>query len=145
MVSMVTVDLATGDDLAAAFAVRHEVFVVGQGVPPGLERDDLDETADHLVGRLAGRVMGTGRLVAGDDGVGVLGRLAVLEEARGAGLGVALVRGIEERARERGLHVVELHAQTYVREFYERLGYKAYGEEYLEAGIPHISMSKAIG
>jgi len=139
-----TVELAVADDVADAFAVRHDVFVVAQGVPLDLERDELDETADHLVVRVDGRVMGTGRLFVGDDGVGVLGRLAVREEARGAGLGVALVRGIEERARERGLRAIELHAQTHVREFYERLGYVAFGEEYLEAGIPHISMRKPL-
>lgn len=141
---MLDVELATAADLADVFAVRHEVFVVGQGVPVELERDELDETADHLVARMNGRVMGTGRLVPRDDGVGMLGRLAVREEARGAGLGVALVQAIEERARERGLEVMELHAQTYVRGFYERLGYTAFGEEFLEADIPHISMSKKL-
>jgi predicted GNAT family N-acyltransferase len=138
------VELAAGVDVAAAFAVRHEVFVVGQGVPLDVERDELDDTADHLVARVDGQVVGAGRLVVRADGVGVLGRLAVREEARGTGLGGALVRGIEERARERGARVIELHAQTPVREFYERLGYVAYGQEYLEAGIPHISMTKAL-
>jgi predicted GNAT family N-acyltransferase len=138
------VELAAGADMAAAFAVRHEVFVVGQGVPVGLERDDLDDTADHLVARVDGRVVGAGRLVVRGDGVGVLGRLAVREQARGSGLGIALVRGIEERARERGVRLIELHAQTPVREFYERLGYVAYGDEFLEAGIPHISMAKTL-
>jgi predicted GNAT family N-acyltransferase len=139
-----TVELAAADGVADAFAVRHEVFVVGQGVPLDLERDELDEAADHLVVRVDGRVMGAGRLVVADHGIGVLGRLAVRAEARGAGLGVALVQAIEERARERGLRAIELHAQTYVREFYERLGYAAVGEEYLEAGIPHISMRKPL-
>jgi predicted GNAT family N-acyltransferase len=138
------VELAAGADVAAAFAVRHEVFVAGQGVPVDLERDELDDTADHLVARLDGQVVGAGRLVVRADGVGVLGRVAVQKEARGRGLGVALVRGIEKRARELGVRIIELHAQTPVREFYERLGYVAYGQEFLEAGIPHISMTKTL-
>jgi predicted GNAT family N-acyltransferase len=130
-------------DRAAAYAVRHEVFVVGQGVPPSIERDELDDTAEHVIAVRDGVVVGAGRLVI-SGATGVLGRLAVLPEARGTGLGVALVRLIEAVATDRGCAAVELHAQTYVRGFYEVLGYTAYGDEYEEAGIPHISMRKIL-
>ena len=133
----------TTDEQAAVYDVRHTVFVVGQNVPLDIERDDVDESAEHVLAEVDGRVVGAGRLVV-DGATGVLGRLAVLDEARGAGLGAQLVELIEERARARGCRVLELHAQTYVREFYERLGYVAYGNEYDEAGIPHISMSKIL-
>ncbi len=97
--------------MAAAFAVRYDVFVTEQGVPADLELDDLDGDADHLVAYDGARAVGAGRLVvepAGFEGadpalgpVGHLGRLAVRPEARGAELGVALVVAIEDRARER--------------------------------------------
>ena len=134
---------ASDDDLAAAYRVRHEVFVVGQGVPLDLERDAEDARAVHVVAEIDGRVIGAGRLVVSGD-LGVLGRLAVLAELRGRGLGVHLVALIEEQARSRGCRVLELHAQVPVRGFYERLGYDAYGDEYDEAGIPHISMRKIL-
>ena len=130
-------------DRAAAEKIRVRVFVDEQGVPPELELDEHDRDADHFLARLDGRPVGTVRMLR-RDAAGVLGRLAVLPETRGTGLGVALVRAVEERARQEGLRAVELHAQTAVRGFYERLGYEAYGEEDIEAGIPHIWMRRPL-
>lgn len=132
------------EDLAAAYEIRREVFIAGQGVPVDLERDELDPLAVHVLARRDGTPVATGRLVARDDGVGVLGRVAVLESERGTGLGVAVVRALEESGRELGLDRIELHAQTHALAFYQRLGYEPYGEEYVEAGIPHVSMDKAL-
>ncbi|MFD0371850.1 GNAT family N-acetyltransferase [Streptomyces sp. NPDC059071] len=142
------------DDRDACFAVRREVFVVEQGVPQELEYDAYDETAVHLLAvRADGVPLGTGRLLLGADAagrtgadasVGSLGRLAVTGAARGLGVGAALVRGIEEAARERGLTAVDLHAQTHALGFYERLGYVAYGPEFPDAGMPHRAMRRAL-
>ncbi|APA95065.1 GNAT family N-acetyltransferase [Nocardia seriolae] len=139
MIQVVTV--STEQELADAYAVRMKVFVDEQGVPEEIEIDELDEVADHFLARLDGKPVGAGRLIV-RDGVGVLGRLAVLEETRGTGLGAALVRAIEERVAERGLGAVELHSQTRARGFYEKLGYEAYGEIGMDAGIPHIWMRR---
>ncbi|HEY9330046.1 MAG TPA: GNAT family N-acetyltransferase, partial [Streptomyces sp.] len=73
-----------------------------------------------------------------------LGRLAVTKAARGLGVGAALVRAIEDAARELGLSAVDLHAQTHALGFYERLGYAAYGPEFLDAGIPHRAMRRTV-
>ncbi|PRH76328.1 GNAT family N-acetyltransferase [Streptomyces solincola] len=142
------------EDRRAAFAVRREVFVGEQGVPEELEYDALDAGAVHVVALGAdGTALGAGRLLHGPDaagqtggaaGVGSLGRLAVSRAARGTGLGAALVRAIEDAARERGLTAVDLHAQTHALGFYRKLGYQAYGEEYLEAGIPHQGMRRVL-
>ncbi|MFF8376542.1 GNAT family N-acetyltransferase [Streptomyces sp. NPDC015661] len=141
-------------DREACFAVRREVFVVEQGVPQELEYDTYDATAVHVLAvRADGLPLGTGRLLygadaagktGGDPSVGSLGRLAVAEAARGLGVGAALVRGIEDAARERGLSAVDLHAQTHALGFYERLGYAAYGPEFPDAGIPHRAMRRAL-
>ncbi|MEU1176195.1 GNAT family N-acetyltransferase [Streptomyces sp. NPDC005820] len=141
-------------DLEACFAVRKEVFVGEQGVPEDLEYDEHDAGAVHVLAvRTDGIPLGTGRLLfgaaaaertGGDPAVGSLGRLAVAREARGLGVGVALVRAIEEAAQARGLTAVDLHAQTRALGFYERLGYAAYGPEELEAGIPHRSMRRSL-
>jgi len=134
-------------DLEACFAVRHQVFVVEQKVPAELEYDEHDEPdakAVHVLAVGPDGPLGAGRLIPGDAGAGILGRLAVARAARGLGIGVALVRAIEDEARRLGLSVVELHAQTHALGFYERLGYVAYGPEYEEAGIAHRSMSCAL-
>ncbi|MFF3456168.1 GNAT family N-acetyltransferase [Streptomyces sp. NPDC002730] len=144
-------------DRDACFAVRKEVFVVEQGVPEEIEYDAFDAADAATVHVLAvgadGVSLGTGRLLhgpaaadrtGGDASVGSLGRLAVNKAARGLGVGVALVRGIEEAARERGLASVDLHAQTQAVGFYERLGYVAYGAEFLDAGIGHRAMRRVL-
>ncbi|OAH15574.1 GNAT family N-acetyltransferase [Streptomyces jeddahensis] len=141
-------------DREACFAVRKEVFVVEQGVPQDIEYDAYDADAVHVLAvRDDGFPLGTGRLLygeaaaaknGGDPAVGSLGRLAVAKAARGLGVGAALVRAIEDAARERGLTAVDLHAQTHALGFYERLGYVAYGAEFPDAGIPHRAMRKAL-
>ncbi|QBI53912.1 GNAT family N-acetyltransferase [Streptomonospora litoralis] len=141
---MLTIDVAENlADRAAVFAIRGAVFVAEQRVPIAEEWDARDLDAEHLLARTDGVPTGTGRLVV--EGVrGLLGRLAVLPEARGTGAGAALVRAIEERARKLGLGEMELHAQTHALGFYERLGYTARGEEFLDAGIAHLDMRKPL-
>lgn len=144
-------------DREACLAVRRQVFVEEQHVPEDLEfdsHDALDAAAAHVLAvRGDGLPLGTSRLLygpeaadrtGGDPAVGSLGRLAVVEEARGLRIGVALVRAVEDVARERGLLVVELHAQTRALGFYERLGYAAYGDEYVSVGIPHRGMRRVL-
>ncbi|MFF7774193.1 GNAT family N-acetyltransferase [Streptomyces tanashiensis] len=141
-------------DRESCFAVRREVFVEEQGVPQELEYDTYDATAVHVLAvRADGVPLGTGRLLhgadaagktGGDASVGSLGRLAVNQAARGLGVGAALVRGIEDAARERGLSAVDLHAQTHALGFYERLGYVAYGPEFPDAGMPHRAMRRTL-
>lgn len=150
----VAADLA---DREACFAVRKEVFVVEQQVPEDLEYDTYDARDADVVHVLAvredGVPLGAGRLLYGEaaatgtggaPGVGSLGRLAVARVARGHGVGAALVRGIEDAARARGLTAVDLHAQTHATGFYERLGYVAYGPEFPDAGIPHRAMRRPL-
>jgi predicted GNAT family N-acyltransferase len=141
-------------DREACFRVRKEVFVAEQNVPEEIEYDALDAHAVHVLAvREDGVPLGTGRLLfgevaakktGGDPAVGSLGRLAVLREARGLGVGALLVRAIEEAARERGLTVVDLGAQVHATGFYERLGYRAYGPVFDDAGIPHRSMRRTL-
>lgn len=150
------VRLAGRADMDAVYALRHEVFVVGQDVPEELERDELDLVADHAVASVDGVVVGTGRLVDGRidvEGVlvpgtvgtvGTVGRMAVASAARGSGVGRQLLDLLVARASERGLPEVELHAQTHALGFYERAGFTAFGEVYLEAGIEHVGMRRPL-
>jgi predicted GNAT family N-acyltransferase/RimJ/RimL family protein N-acetyltransferase len=147
-VTAATLDVSGPRDEAerrAAARVRHEVFVVGQGVPAGLEADGLDASADHVVARLGGVVVGTGRLVDGPGpGEARVQRMAVLPAARGRGVGLGLLRALEARARQRGAAAVVLSAQLTARGFYAWAGYTARGAEFTEAGIRHVSMRRAL-
>jgi len=141
-------------DREACFAVRKDVFVAEQGVPEDIEYDAHDAGAVHVlaIGE-DGTPLGTGRLLhgaaaaaknGGDPAAGSLGRLAVTRDARGRGVGAALVRAIEQAARDLGLTAVDLHAQTHALGFYERLGYVAYGPEFPDAGMPHRAMRRVL-
>lgn len=122
--------------IGRAAALRHEVFVRGQGVDPALEADGLDAEAVHVVVQREGRVVGTGRLLE-VDGEARLGRIAVEATQRGAGLGAVVVAELEAAALGLGLPRLRLHAQTPVVGFYERLGWTVVGAPDVEAGIEH--------
>ncbi|QCS43800.1 GNAT family N-acetyltransferase [Natrinema versiforme] len=127
-----------------AFAVRQAVFVDEQGVDEDVEYDKHDETAVHFVAYDGDEPVGAARLREYEDGVGKVERVAVLESRREAGVGRALMASLEERADARSFTELKLHSQTRAADFYRRLGYERHGEEFEEAGIPHVEMRKAL-
>ena len=120
--------------------VRHSVFVKEQGVPNEEEFDDDDRECVHVIVMDERRPVGTGRL--GRDGR--IGRIAVLSQARGKGVGKAIMLALEQHAKECGLGRLWAHAQVQAIGFYERLGYRVGGDEFMEAGIPHKLIQKSI-
>ncbi len=137
-------DLATAADWPEVLALRTRVFVEEQGVPAEIEQDEHDATAVHALARDDdGRVVATGRLLV-RGGRAVIGRMAVDASVRGRGHGAAVLDELHRQARRLGLAEVELHAQLTARRFYERAGYVAVGEEYEEAGIPHVTMVRRL-
>ena len=128
------------EDQPAIFAVRQQVFVVEQDVPPALEWDGLDEDCLHAVAEdSAGNVVGTGRVYI-DEGNAKIGRMAVLKEHRGGGIGALLLEQLLVDAQHAQARKIYLHAQSYVIDFYARHGFAAEGPEFDEAGIPHRVM-----
>jgi predicted GNAT family N-acyltransferase len=122
-------------------AVREPVFVVEQQVPLDLEWDELDPKCRHVLARDdQHRPIGTGRLTPEHK----IGRMAVLKEWRGRGVGEALLLALIEQARDLGWSEVSLHAQVDAIGFYEKFGFEAYGERFEEAGIEHQSMRVAL-
>ncbi len=118
-------------------AVRSAVFIVEQGVPEHEEWDEFDVLSLHvLASDAAQRPIGTGRLLPD----GHVGRMAVTKAWRGRGVGAAILASLIEAARERKLARLVLHAQTHALEFYEKFGFRAYGEEFAEVGIAHRAM-----
>ena len=139
----IVVRVASGeDDVAGAFAVRREVFIVEQGVPPELERDEADDSAVHVVARDGAAVVGTARLTR--DGEARIGRVAVLPAWRRRGIAGLLLAALEAEARRLGIAEVGLHSQTYVQALYERHGYAVTGPGFVEAGIDHVPMVKRL-
>jgi predicted GNAT family N-acyltransferase len=118
-------------------SVRTAVFIHEQGVPPELEWDCRDANCLHVLAfDSTGAAIGTGRLLP----EGKIGRMAVLQTARGQGVGAAILRKLVAAARERGFSEVELSAQTHALGFYGRFGFTAISDEYVDAGILHRTM-----
>lgn len=138
------VEIEGAEDLAAAFAIRREVFCREQGVREEDEIDGLDAACRHYLARLDGRAIGTARVRALDGGEAKIERVAILGPHRGAGHGRALMERVMAGVAARGASRMVLNAQCWVELFYARLGFVAEGGVFDEAGIPHIRMVKAV-
>lgn len=122
-------------------AVREAVFVHEQGVPLALEWDELDPRCRHVVARdVHGQPIGTGRLTPDRR----IGRMAVLADWRGRGVGDALLRALVEQARQLGWPELSLHAQVSAEGFYARHGFLPCGGRFVEAGIDHQAMRRLL-
>ena len=129
------------DDRPALQSVRRRVFIEEQGIPESEEWDALDPVARHVLAVAKNRdVVGTGRL----EPTGKIGRVAVLPQYRGTGVGSLIMGHLVNQATELGCTRVYLHAQTAAEGFYRRLGFRAEGPAFDEVGIPHVRMSLGI-
>ena len=137
--------VTTPSEMAEALAVRRAVFIEEQRVP---EHDEIDAhdgdpalvtTAVHALARLEGRALGTGRLLLERDEAGNahIARVAVRASGRRRGVGRALMELLQTEAARRGYVGITLAAQLHAIPFYERLGYTARGDVFLDAGIEH--------
>jgi predicted GNAT family N-acyltransferase len=131
-------------DLDICRALRRTVFVEEQNVSEAEEWDGLDDQALHLVAWQGDRPVGTARILE-KGRIGKIGRVCVLPEARGTGLGAALIRAALDILRTRpGITHAKLGAQTHAIGFYEKLGFVAEGPIYDDAGIPHRDMTREL-
>lgn len=121
--------------------IRTTVFIHEQQVPEELEWDGLDSDCAHVLAfNECGDAIGTARMRSN----GRIGRMAVLKDWRGRGVGRALLQMLLDLAVQQGLPRVTLSAQTHAIGFYERAGFHAVGEPFIDAGIPHRKMERDI-
>lgn len=123
-----------------AYLIRKQVFIAEQGVPEELELDELDLSALHALAYQDGQCVGTGRLVNLGNGQAQIGRMAVLPNFRGQGIGREILERLLLAATAEGVSSLILHAQLTAMPFYEKLGFVGQGSLYEEAGIPHRNM-----
>lgn len=121
--------------------IREKVFVEEQGFKN--EFDKQDEQSWHLVAYDYQTPIGCARFYA-EDGVLVFGRIAVIKEKRNKHLGSYILHELEKKAKELGYQKVTLSAQVVAKTFYEKNGYVAYGQEYMDEFCPHIHMKKEL-
>lgn len=135
-----TVQIVETRDITLCRALRRRVFIEEQGVSEADELDDKDDAAIHLAAFDGAQALGSARLLIVGE-TGKIGRVCVLAEARGRGIGAALIRAGVARFRTMpALRHVKLGAQTHARGFYATLGFEPIGEVYDDAGIAHQDM-----
>ena len=135
------IDVNRPGALEDSFYVRREVFIKEQNVPEEEEFDELDLKAHHVIVYANAKPVATGRLVQNGKSC-LIGRICVLNECRGKQIGKLVVEKLLEKAAEIKAEEVHVHAQTHAVNFYEKLGFTAYGDTYLESNIERISMVK---
>jgi predicted GNAT family N-acyltransferase len=131
----------------AAYAIRHAVFVEEQGIPAELEIDVYDPMAEHALAFVDGQCVATARIYLDeqDPNKAKIGRMAVLKEFRGQGIGTALLGEAIRAGMMQGASVFELHAQQSAAPFYAKLQFKPDGAIFDEVGIPHQRMRLVLG
>jgi len=127
------------DDLTDAHAIRRVVFIEEQNVPEADEHDGTDGACIHLVAYDGQTPVSTGRIMITRDDF-IIGRVATIKSHRGQGIATGVMQVLIDACMTMGGERQILHAQTSARTFYEKLGFVAYGEEFDDAGIPHIAM-----
>jgi predicted GNAT family N-acyltransferase len=125
---------------AHAAPIRFAVFVEEQRVPAEIELDEMDAKSLHAVAFGNRFPVGTGRLLPD----GHIGRMAVLKDWRGRGVGSLILKELVEAARSRGDREIVLSAQVHATAFYRMHGFVEEGAEYMDAGIPHDDMRRPL-
>src|SRR5262245_55678451 len=133
------VPVRSAAQIALAYAIRRRVFIDEQHIDEAIERDVDDLSAIHVLAMLDAQAVGCGRM--GESAAGAkIGRMAVLPEFRGRGIGRLVLDYLVGAARRRGARLAYLHAQVPVEGFYQKYGFTPVGDVFEEAGIPHRRM-----
>lgn len=120
--------------------VRKRVFQDEQGISASLEFDGFDASAVHLLAYSNDLAVGTARIRETEQNTAKLERLAVLPEYRQQGIGTQLMKVAIATVIQQNKSRVIVHAQAYIAPLYRQLGFKAIGNLFTEAGIPHVKM-----
>lgn len=140
---MIVQRVTTKNQLDDAFGVRMVVFVEEQKVSVEEELDAFDETATHFIGYENEQPVAASRLRFEAD-YGKLERICVLQEFRGKHFGQQIIKEMELTISKNGYKKAKLHAQTHAESFYSLLGYETVSDIFMDAGIPHVSMTKTL-
>ena len=131
-------------DFSVISAIRTKVFHQEQQVEPELDFDGKDEICLQLLAYLDGGAVGTTRIRYLDEKTAKIERLAVLPTARGQGIAKKLMFKALELTAEYNITEVVIHAQEYIKDLYEQLGFEQDGEVFVEAEINHVKMRKKL-
>jgi predicted GNAT family N-acyltransferase len=128
------------DGLSQLKNIREKVFIQEQKVTHQLEWDGIDEKAIHFLVFNDKAAIGCARAIVIKDHM-QLGRMAVLKEYRGQGIGSALIEKAMTTAKLNQLSAIYISAQCHAIDFYKKFGFEVTSDIYLDAEIPHRDMT----
>ena len=135
------IKIKSDSDLNACLEIRKQVFIIGQDVPEEEEVDGLDNQALHFLLRYENTPAGTARVRLMEGSIAKVERVAILEQFQGKKLGRELMQFIISDLKTYAeVQTVTLGSQVHAAPFYEKLGFVAKGDEYMDANIPHRKM-----
>lgn len=132
-------------DFGLVAYIRTLVFIDEQACPPLEEFDDQDDTAQHYLGWVKGQPVVTCRVLLPGDGVAKIGRIATIKDHRKNGYALDMLKQMIASIDDKNVRVIKLSAQVQAAGLYVKMGFQSYGNEYMEAGIPHVMMRKNLG
>ncbi len=137
------------EELEICKSIRQNVFTDEQNVPVEIDIDEYDVLGNNIVHFLIyfnSEAIGTSRIIKVSSKKVMLQRVAIKKAFRGKGYASKLLKFIEEYVKNEKIDYIELHAQYYVKKFYEKLGYEEISRKYIEkeTGIEHIDMNKKL-
>jgi predicted GNAT family N-acyltransferase len=144
---MIRINIKIADstpEITAIQAIRKAVYQIEQGVDASLDFDGKDESCDQLIATLDREFVGTARIRYLDQKTAKIERLAVLQIARGQGLGKQLMEKALEVAASKNIPKIVIHAQEYIKGLHQQLGFVEEGDVFEEAGIMHVKMRKTL-
>ncbi|MBB6453074.1 putative GNAT family N-acyltransferase [Salirhabdus euzebyi] len=135
--------VTTDQEMNDAYFVREVVFIKEQHVPADLEIDEFDQEATHFVGYENNEPVAASRLRFIEE-YGKLERICVLKDFRGKQYGKQIIQAMEREIKHSGYKKAKLNAQTHAEGFYHSIGYETVSDEFMDAGIPHVTMIKTL-
>ena len=127
-----------------AIDIRFQVFTMEQGFAKEVDLDDFDYKSTHILVYVDNKAIATARMFAEDENTFHIGRIAVLKEYRHQGVGSFILSVFEKKVKQLGGSKINIGSQIDKAEFYEKCGYKKYGDIFDDAGYPHIMMQKLL-
>jgi predicted GNAT family N-acyltransferase len=125
--------------------IRTIVFEAEQNLPLSFEIDEYEDACRHFLALEDDAPFGTARWRAYAPDIAKIERVALLKDRRGRGLGLGLMQAVvDDILGFRAFRALRLSAQDYAIPFYEKAGFTVVGEGYLDAGLPHHMMERAV-
>ena len=139
------IPVITNQEKTQCLKIREEVFVNEQNVPKSIEYDQYEANSDHLLILDGDLPIGTARVRYRASDKAKIERVAILKDFRGQGWGQKLMEYILSHLyKNNSIREIIISSQKYAIPFYEKLEFEVFGEEFIEADIPHNKMKKII-